>query len=422
MNSKSFDYLDRFIEDLPIISSHEHHLPDEFQKGMTLDGILNNSYLSWFTDNDFGPIPLPGYKNKYYLPEDNPNSDINRNREAFLDIFGFTGYWIWLEKGIQKIYGIDHRITSENWEGISIKISKEHENSFHHIRILRETGGYLRAIQDAYWDYGSDLGYPDFFSPTMRTDMFIMSSHPSILDADHNSPFIKFPDAPTDNFFDYLEFIKGMYIEWRNNGAVAMKCAVAYQRPISFNQIPIEKACKIFYLPEEQISVHDRLDYGDFMFNWFCELNQELEIPFQIHTGLANLSGSNPMLFEPVIKRYPRIQFVLFHAGYPWLAEVSGLAHNHRNVFIDMVWVPLISTSAAISALHNYIDITTSDAIGWGGDTWTSEEAIGSVMAWKFIVKMVLSEKIDYKMIDFRQAEALAEKLMYKNNAKLYKL
>ena len=109
--------------------------------------------------------------------------------------------------------------------------------------------------------------------------------------------------------------------------------------------------------------------------------------------------------------------------GFPWYNEIAGLAHNYNNIFIDMVWAPIISTSAATQALRQYIEISrTSHLIGWGSDTWTSEEAVGAVLAWKFVVSKVLSEMVDSAYIDLKKAEALAEKLMYKNNAELYGL
>jgi predicted TIM-barrel fold metal-dependent hydrolase len=127
------------------------------------------------------------------------------------------------------------------------------------------------------------------------------------------------------------------------------------------------------------------------------------------------------MLFEPVIRNYPDIQFVLFHAGYPWYTQIAGLAHNYPNVVIDMVWAPIISTSASIQALKEYIEVApSSDLIGWGGDTWTSEEAVGAVLAWKYVIAKVLAEMIESGYLSTKKAEILAEKLLYKNNAGIY--
>ena len=436
MESRSDRDIRKILEDLPIISSHEHHLPDEWQKTMTLDRVLDFAYIGWYagrktkwqtdTPQDRALLSNANLNKKYYLPDvgDKTNLvEVEKQRKNYIDLFGYNSYWVWLEKDIQKIYKLNSSITPQNWDHVSEQIAKMHGDPGAHIRIMKESGGYIRAVQDTYWDYCSDLGHPEIFSPTMRIDMFVTSSHPTLPDHDQNCPFESYPDAPTENFDDYLDFVRNIFISWRNKGGVAMKCASAYERPIGFNPASREEAQKVFYKLKDQISNQERLAYGDYMFNWFCQLNMELEIPFQIHTGLASIAGSNPMLFEPVIRRYPEIRFVLFHMGFPWYNEIAGLAHNYNNIFIDMVWAPIISTSAATQALRQYIEVSrTSHLIGWGSDTWTSEEAVGAVLAWKHVVSKVLSEMVDSAYIDLKKAEALAEKLMYKNNAELYGL
>ena len=180
-------------------------------------------------------------------------------------------------------------------------------------------------------------------------------------------------------------------------------------------------ASRVFGTPPQAVGPAERTAYQDFMFEWFCALAARLEVPFQVHTGLGQLAGSRPLLFEPVIERHPDVRFVLFHAGYPWYPEVAALAHNHANVHIDMVWAPIISTTAAISALHQYIEVSqSSDRIAWGSDTWTSEEAVGALLAWEHVVATVLAQKVDDGYLDMEEAETLAHKLMYRNAAKLY--
>ena len=142
-------------------------------------------------------------------------------------------------------------------------------------------------------------------------------------------------------------------------------------------------------------------------------------MPFQIHTGLGQLAGSRPLLFESTIARYPQLHFVLFHMGYPWYHEIAGLAHNYANVSMDMVWAPIISPSAAVAALHQYLEVArSSDLIAWGSDTWTSEDAVGALLAWQYVVATVLAQKVDDGYFDMAEAEVLAHKLMYRNAAR----
>ena len=45
MPSENYLTLLRIIEATPVISTHEHHQPDEFPTQLTLDGVLAKSYV-----------------------------------------------------------------------------------------------------------------------------------------------------------------------------------------------------------------------------------------------------------------------------------------------------------------------------------------------------------------------------------------
>ena len=401
MSSETYRTLYRLIETLPVVSSHEHHQTDDFQRQLTLDRMIEKSYVGW----------------RGLLPGADPSS-----RAAFLAQCRHSSYFVWLEKGIQRVHGFDEKITAENWDEISARISRTHAaNPTAHIDILRNVGRYRRAVQDTYWAYGSDIGHPELFSPTMRTDMFVRCFHPDVLDHDDNNPFVHYPDAPREDFADYLDFLQVLITRWRGAGAVAMKSASAYERSLAYGAGDRTAAAAVFGRAPETVSAQGRAAYEEFMFNWFCELAVKLDVPFQIHTGLGQLTGSRPLLLESTLARYPQLHFVLFHMGYPWYHEIAGLAHNYRNVSIDMVWGPIISPSAAVAALHQYLEVArSSDLIAWGSDTWTSEDSVGALLAWQYVVATVLAQKVDDGYFDMAEAEVLAHKLMYRNAARIY--
>ncbi len=424
MKSNNYLYLYQYIESLPVISSHEHHFPDEFHKGLTLERLLENSYISTIASST-GKASLAsrdyfkgsrGQKKGYSIPIEDPGG-----RQEFLEHCRYNSYFVWLEKSLQKIYNFSEPITPQNWDLVSCSIAQKHSNDQVHLEILKKVAGYQRVVLDPFWEYGSDLGHPDFFSPTMRTDMFVTSFHPDAPDHDGNSPFHFYPEAPTDKFDDYLDFVENIFTRWRRAGAVAMKSASAYDRSLQYDQSDREAARQVFYRPPVDVSPAERTAYENFMFHWFCQLCEKFEVPFQIHTGLGKLSGSRPMLLEPVIQWYPEIHFVLFHAGYPGYNEIAGLLHNHSNISVDMVWVPITSTSGAVQALHEYIEVAqSSTSIEWGGDAFTSEEAFGALLAWRHVVARVLSEKVDDGYMSLADAENMARKLMYENVARRY--
>jgi len=402
MTSKTYEQLYGLLESLPVVSSHEHLLPDSNQMDLDLDRLLENSYVHML-----------------HIP---PGRDA-REHAQFLGQCRHNSLFVWLEKSLQRIYGLDEKLTADNWETVSALIRRKHSQPDACTTILREEAGYRRAIQDAYWEYGSDNGHPEMLTPTMRTDMFVSVFHPECADHDGNSPFKSYPDIPTGSFDDYLEYVEALFTRWRGQGAAALKSVMAYERKIQFDPADRTAAAGVFLRSPAEVTPMERITYGNFMFAWFCQLARKLEVPFQIHTGLARLSGSDPMLLEPVIAENRGTRFVLFHAGYPWYDSVVGLAHTYANVFVDMVWVPHVSPTGAVLALHELLEVTPSnERIGWGGDARTGEEAFGALLAWRHVAARVLSEKVDDGYFDLSEAEALAPKLMYGNVAKLYGL
>lgn len=390
-----------FLEQTPVISTHEHHLEDKDQNQLTLEEIFNHSYVGWLN------IPIGSNKEEH---------------RAFLDKIRYNSYFVWLEKSLRKLYNFGNRITPELWDDLSKKIREKHSDPEEHLNILRDKCRYKFGLADIYWNTGSDLGHPELFRPVLRTDMFVKCFHPSQKDHDGNSPWDFFPIKGL-SFGEYIEYLIEFHREKVKSGAVAFKLATAYERPIKINKVSYDKAAHIYLKDPKEVSKEDAMAYGDYIINRISALATELGVPYQIHTGLGQLSGSNPMLLESTIERYPETRFVLFHGGYPWYHEIAALAHNYNNVLIDLVWLPLISTSAAIRALHEYIEISQSiDYISWGSDSWTSEEALGALLAYEHVVATVLAEKIDDGYISFEEAKVLAEKLMYKNALQTYNL
>jgi hypothetical protein len=65
-----------------------------------------------------------------------------------------------------------------------------------------------------------------------------------------------------------------------------------------------------------------------------------LGIPVVLHTGMSwapetPLERGQPLLHEPAFRRFPRLNFVLAHWGWPWVWEATALALKYPNVHLD---------------------------------------------------------------------------------------
>ncbi len=396
-----FKAIGKYISTLPVFSDHDHHERDKFfHKGMTLDKLINQTYVSW-----------TGYQ----------SDGSAESRAALLDNVRFNSYYTWFEKGLQALHNIDEPITVDNWDAISAKITARYagDSDFHWQSML--DAGFERMILDAYWDPGDDDGHGEVFVPTFRIDKFLYGFHRESIAPNEFAVWDRYSFDGGD-LDDYVENMRAIIGERVQAGkAVAFKCAEAYNRDIHF--VPDDKAAaeEAFGLHPDKISQGQRLAFSNYIFNRCCELAGELDMPFQIHTGLAILSGSQPMNFEPIIAKYPHTRFVLFHSGFPWTHQVAGLAHNYRNALPSLTWTATICTSSAIRALHDFIDVASScNEITWGSDCWTPEESVGTLLAWRFVVARALAERLVDGRCTANDAEALAQKLMYENGRNVY--
>jgi len=78
----------------------------------------------------------------------------------------------------------------------------------------------------------------------------------------------------------------------------------------------------------------DRKAYGVY------EAAAELGIPVLMHTGLSwaphtPLQRCHPLLVEEPVRRFPKLNFVLAHFGWPWVWDAVAMALKYPNVFLD---------------------------------------------------------------------------------------
>lgn len=404
-----FEKIYAVVDSFKAFSDHEHHHPDGFfAEGVDLRKVLENSYVFWATDRN---IPR-----------------ILADKAAFINTIRFNSYFIWLEKGIQRAHGIDLPWNADTWDALSEAISEGHKDKDFHWKILLKQG-YETIILDTYWDPGSNDGHPDLFQSTFRVDKLSYGHHARAAAVECGPEYKKKPLYPWEHYHftgktlsDYVDMAQALIERlYRERKIVSLKTAIAYNRTVDFYPDDKSAAEKAFGKSPEEITPEELVLFGNYIFHRCFEVAAKLDIPVQVHTGLADLRGSDPMLVERLIMQYPDIRFILFHSGYPWSSQVGALAHNHLNAFPSLTWTPLISTSAAERILDEYIDIAPSiSTITWGSDCWMPEESIGAQLAWKHVIARVLHKRLVHRMIEPRDIETLAGKLMRDNGRSIY--
>lgn len=383
-----------------VFSTHSHHLPDDFHETLTLERLMERSYVNWCG------VPV---------------GTTAQEHEAFLEKVRHKSYFIWIEKALQQLYGFQERITTANWTAVSGRIAAAHRNPGHHLSILRKECGYHHIILDAYWKPGDDNGHADLFTPTFRLDTFFSGYDPE--KPDHDGVTLKdlYGQQPPDSPEEFALWLERKVRERKARGCIALKCAIAYERDLLFRPATAMEAAPAFSRSADGPSRQDVRNFQDWLFHEICRIAAKEELPLQIHTGLGQLYGTRPLALLDAITAHPETRFVLFHCGFPWTDDINALLHAHPNVYPDLCWVPLLSPTVASRVMRELIEIGTSDKLCWGCDTWTSEESLGALLALRQTLSRSLASLVEEDYFSLDDALLMAENILHHNAAHLYR-
>jgi hypothetical protein len=421
-----------------VINTHAHHLPDSKFAPYDLDILLRNSYVNW-CGVSFDSTP--------------------ESRAHFLERVRYQAYFVWLQKSLQELYGFSEPLSAANWERISEQIRQTHQTPGRQIRLLSEHCAYRKIVQDAYWDPGSDNGYPALFTPSFRINAFHFGYGPWTTDMDGSSPYTLYPHPFITELDEYLNWVREKILAKKAQGCVALKLPIAYDRGLDFAVVSYNQAQAAFgrlaaaFLkasnkpqpagptnstasivsnvpvqpssepaPVPGVTAADIKAFQDFLFFQICRNAAELDLPVQIHTGMGQGRRTNALWLQEVIQGNPQTRFVLLHGSYPWIEDIPALVRLYPNVFADLCWLPLGSTRAGKFLLHELIENATSDKVMWGCDTWTAEESYGALLSLRFVLSSVLAEKVNDGYLMAQDAQQIIDNILYRNPAEFFRL
>lgn len=398
MNNRDYQELYEYSGTVPVVSTHSHHRPDKSHTGLTLAKVLEDSYVNWCLE----PIP----KNA-------------GEADAWLSKVRYRSYFVWLQKAMQKLFGIEEPLSSATWDRYDACIRQAHQDPKWQLDVLARECGYTDIIVDTFWNPGDDNGHPELFRPTFRINSFLFGYDRAARDHNGNNALVLYGDGRGfTTVREYMEFVSTQIERKKEEGCVALKSALAYDRGLWFAEPDETMADRVFQSPGKE----EILAFQNYVFHGICEIAAECDLPLQLHTGLATLNQTSAGAMRGVIEAHPHTRFILFHGSYPWTDDFLGLVHNCANVYPDLCWLPIISTSCAARTLDELIEVGNGDRICWGCDTWTSEESYGALLAMRHVLAKVLAEKISDGYLELSDARELIKLILGKNARILYRL
>jgi hypothetical protein len=408
------------LDAVPAIDTHDHLWPfdklpgyveTEHGKGMNLYSLWRNSYYSW--NHSLTPWKAGGKFEDWW----------SRARHDF-DNARAASFYRYQLPAFQDLYGVDfERISDAQARDLNDRIFRNYLDQRWLYEVVTERANIELMFNDPYWarlDFRSD--YP-FGVLVFNVTTLVRGFHPSEFTAAADDPyhFAKQQGLPVATLDDYLAVLERLFVEAKAHDAVCLKTTLAYQRTLRFENVPKEKAARAFGRRRAELSDEQVKDFEDFIMWRLVELSARHGLPFQIHTGQARIQGSNPMLLVDLIEANPRTKFILFHGGFPWIGETGVIVMRHgSHVWIDSVWLPTLSYTAAKRAFHEWLEAMPSNRIMWGADCNHAEGIYGATEFTRRCLAEVLTEKVERGDLLEEHALHIGQQILRDNALELF--
>ena len=220
----------------------------------------------------------------------------------------------------------------------------------------------------------------------------------------------------------------------RATGHVALKSIAAYRTGLQIGPADRDEAATIFNKLKATARHEGKVrlahkPLNDYLLLLALAIADGQALPVQFHTGFGDndldMLLANPFhlryLFE--CGKYNNVQFVLLHAGYPYVRELGYLAAVYANVWIDMgLAIPHLTVE--ISNLWRQVfALTPTSKVLFSTDAYSIPEIFWLAARWgRWGLSQVLDEFIKLGALTTTEAEAAAEQMLYQNAAALYRI
>ena len=418
--TETFRRLKAHLDAVPAIDTHDHLKPFDILQGtvqtpdgpgMTLFSLWNSSYL-------------PGLQRITPWPESGRFEDWwPKAKHDFMNVRA-TSFYRYQLSAYTDLYGVDFEtLTDDQARDLNRRITAHYRNPDWLYEVVTERANIELMFVDPYWDRLTLTNHYPFTVPVLNVSRLGRGFHPAEYAGGVDSPYRYATEArlPMATLDDYLAVIEHWLLAGKASGGVCLKTTVAYERTLVFDRVPRERAARVFGRPASQLSAAEVKEFEDFIMWHLVGLSARLELPFQIHTGHARIQGSNPMNLVDLIAAHPETKFILFHGGYPWIGETGAIMQRHgRHVWIDTVWLPMISYSMGKRAFQEFLEVMPSNRLMWGADVYHAEGIYGATEFTRRCLTEALAEKVERGELREEHARDIGRQILRDNALELF--
>jgi len=404
---------------IPVIDCHEH-FPEESTR------IRKNL--------DFGHL-FTGYAGSDLAVAGMPQADVQRltNSQADIDekwrlIEPYyqrtrnTAYIRALEIAFRDLYGIES-LTQKTYRQLTEQIRKHNKPGLYRW-VLKEKCNIELCLNNSLdeWPF-RERSDPDFFLQDLSIVKLLQWPPPVEELQQATGTTIK-------KFDDYRDAIDACFAKYAGI-ADAVKQQAAYSRPLRFEDVPEDRARRIFdsMTDPEAVCPADCKALQDWALHHCVQLCIEHDLPMKIHTGYLagndymDLDQIKPADLNNLFIKYPQARFDLFHIGYPYQEEVLALAKHFANVYVDMCWVWIIDPLAARRFFQQaVVSVPGHKIFGFGGDYGQIEPAYGHLQIARQQMGIALTRLVEDGWLSVKEALGVARRVLHDNPTECFRI
>ena len=420
-----YEKLLEMIDGLQIVDTHEH-LPMEADRPKDTDVLAE-----WLTHYFSCDLVSAGLSPQELEKARDSSQSLQRRWklvEPYWQAARSTGYGRSLDLAAKGIYGLDG-VNGRTIAPLDEAFRAARKKGGHYQCVLKDKSRIALSIVDPLVD--SELGCDrKFFVFAARLDEFIFPTHRRDI-----ARIGRELDISIHSLDDWKQAMHCRLEQALKKGAVTLKSGLAYLRSLHFEKAGYGQAEQQFrqlfseeHSPEMREGIKMGKAFQDYMMHHLLALADERGMPFQFHTGIQEGNGNviadaNPVHLSNLFLEYENVKFDIFHMGYPYCMELSNLAKNFRNVFIDMCWGHVISPEAARRALVEWLDAVPANKISaFGGDYCFVDGVYGHQELARQNVAASLAQKVADGSFDIDRAKEIARWVFVDNPRRLFGL
>ena len=233
--------------------------------------------------------------------------------------------------------------------------------------------------------------------------------------------------------FDEWEELVIKYFEDDAKECIAVKCALAYERRLNFEKTERADAVRaLSALQKVGKKSQDRNDLRTFQnygLRFILELAAKHQLPVKFHTGHYAGHREEPLHrirdnlidIEPLIRQFPKTNFVVMHHAYPYGEAAVTLAKSYANCFIDQCWTWAMNPGAASRYLYEFLLGAPANKIFlFGGDYFLLEMTLGHLDLARHGLCITLERLVQEGWAAPDEALTLARRVCYQNQEALF--